>query len=288
MLSDSHLTIHPHYICGATCSGKSAYALALAEKCNGEIVNADAFQLYRGIETITAAPSQADREKIPHHLYGVFSVAESCDAAKYAALAAPVITEIISRGKTPIITGGSGLYLKFLTHGASPLPTGDEKIRAELELLDTEKLLEKLELLDPKEAAQISRQNRRYLIRSLEVCLLTNRPISEQRDAWLSATAEKTKHLSGTLIQIPRETLHTRIALRTKQMLSHGAIEEIANIETFSLTAQKAIGISQIQDYIAGKISLSTCEELITTATRQYAKRQETWFRRERWLTTEK
>ncbi len=121
------------YICGPTASGKSALALEYARKHDGEIVNADAFQLYRGLEIVSAAPSDEELATLPHHLYGVLDPTESADAQRYVNLAKPVIAEIQSRGKTPIITGGSGLYLKFLTHGAAPLPTADATLRAEMD-----------------------------------------------------------------------------------------------------------------------------------------------------------
>jgi tRNA dimethylallyltransferase len=136
-------TMHPSaplYLCGPTASGKSSLAVEMARRTKAEIVNADAYQLYRGLEILTAAPSAEQREAAPHHLFGVLDPGETCDAMRYRELAMPVIGEILSRGKLPIVTGGSGLYLKFLTHGPSPLPTGNPEHRRKLESLSLENL----------------------------------------------------------------------------------------------------------------------------------------------------
>ena len=274
----------PYYICGPTASGKSSLALEMAEKLNGEIVNADAFQLYRGLEIVSAAPSPEERALVPHHLYGVLDPTESADAGSYMRLAQPVIEEIQSRGKTPIITGGSGLYLKFLTHGPAPLPQGDATLRAELDARPLEDLVAQLQQLDPVEASRTALQNRRFVSRALEICLLTGQRASDLRDQWETKTAGISASLHGLVIQRTREDLHARIALRTRTMLESGAIEEVAALTHVSNNCGKAIGFREIRSLIAGEISRSTCEELINAATRQYAKRQETWFKREKWL----
>lgn len=275
----------PLYVCGPTASGKTALALELARQHNGEIVNADAFQFYRGLDTLTAAPSAAEQAVVPHHLFGVLDPSEPNDAQSYATLATQVIDEIIARERTPIVTGGSGLYLKFLTHGAAPLPQGDPLLRAELDALLLEELTRRLEELDPAEAARTNLQNRRYVSRALEICLLTGKRASELRDQWESATRDRVAALRGYVIQLPRPELHARIARRTKAMLDGGAIEEVATTGSVSETCGKAIGFREIQALLRGEIDRPTCEELINAATRQYAKRQETWFRRESWLT---
>lgn len=282
MKSDS--SVEPIYVCGATASGKTAYALKLAGEHNGEIVNGDAFQLFRGIEIISAAPSEGEKSKFPHHLFGVLEPGEKCDAGRFSEMALPVISEIQSRGKTPIIVGGSGLYLKFLTHGASPLPKGDVQLRAEMDARPLENLLADLEKLDPVEAAQVSRTNRRFVSRSLEICLLTGEKVSELRDGWEMKTRERERTLKGFWLVRDRPELHLRIAQRTWQMLSEGAIEEVAALEGNHGNWEKAIGVGEIRRLLSGEISRDECEELIVFATRQYAKRQETWFKREKWL----
>lgn len=275
----------PIFVCGATASGKTAHALALAGELDGEIVNGDAFQVFRGMATISAAPSEQEMALFPHHLFGVLEPGENCDAGRFCEMAAPVIAEIQSRGKTPVVVGGSGLYLKFLTHGPSPLPKGDDAIRAEMDARPLEDLLAELEKLDPVEAAQVHRGNRRYVSRSLEICRLTGGKVSELRDGWERKTKELDASLQGVWLVRDRADLHDRIALRTKRMFSEGAIEEVARLDGIHGNWEKAIGVKEIRRHLAGEISLAECEELIIFATRQYAKRQETWFRREKWLT---
>ncbi len=274
----------PIFVCGATASGKTAHALALAAELDGEIVNGDAFQLFRGIETISAAPSPEEKALFPHHLFGVLEPGEKCDAGRYSEIALPLIAEIAMRGKTPVVVGGSGLYLKFLTHGASPLPKGDPAMRAEMDTRPLAELLAELEKLDPTEAAQVSRTNRRFISRSLEICLLTGEKVSGLRDGWERKTKEREKSLHGVWLVRDRANLHERIAQRTKQMLNGGAINEVAALEGIHGSWEKAIGVPEIRAHLAGEIDLARCEELITFATRQYAKRQETWFKREKWL----
>ena len=273
------------FICGPTASGKSALALKMAREMDGEIVNADAFQLYRGLEVLTAAPPPEEKSIVPHHLYGVLDPSEKTDAGSYVRMARPVIEEIQSRGKTPVITGGSGLYLKFLTHGPAPLPTGDAKLRVELDSRPLEDLVVELRSLDPVEAARTALQNRRFVSRALEICLLTGQKASDLRDQWETKTSEISASLRGVVIQRSRQDLHARIAARTRMMLDGGAIEEVAALNNVSTNCEKAIGFREIRALIAGEIDRATCEELINAATRQYAKRQETWFRREKWLT---
>ena len=277
--------LSPIYLCGPTASGKTALALELAEKYDGEIVNADAFQLYRGLEILTAAPGKEEREKVPHHLFGVLDPSTANDAMAYTRLAEPVIADILARGRTPIVTGGSGLYLKFLTHGASPLPTGDAALREEMDALPLDELFRQLQELDPVEASRIEKQNRRFVGRALEICKLTGQKASELRDSWEQANAERVASLRGYVIHRTRPDLHARIERRTRRMLKDGAIEEVAALGPLSITAEKAIGLPQIQALLRGEIDRTTCEEQIIIATRQYAKRQETWFRRETWLT---
>ncbi len=274
----------PLYICGPTASGKSALALEMAAKLDGEIVNADAFQLYQGLEIVSAAPSREELAISPHHLYGVLEPSESADAQRYVNLAKPVIAEIQSRSKTPVVTGGSGLYLKFLTHGAAPLPTADAALRAEMDARPLEDLVAELRRLDPLEAVRTALQNRRFVSRALEICLLSGQKASDLRDGWEKQTAEISSNLRGLVIQRSRADLHARIALRTRAMLNGGALEEVAALSNVSTNCEKAIGFREIRALLAGEIDRATCEDRINAATRQYAKRQETWFRREKWL----
>jgi len=272
------------FVCGPTAAGKSARALELARDLGGEIVNADAFQLYRGLEVLTAAPTADDQALAPHHLYGLLDPDQPVDAMAYLRLVVPVIDDMIRRGKRPIVTGGSGLYLKFLSHGPSPLPPGDPSLRAELDALPLDALVTRLRELDPAEAARTDLANRRYVSRALEVCLLAGVPCSTLRDDWEQATRARASALRGILLRQPRPELHQRIARRTRAMLDGGAIDEVAALGDIAPGLEKAIGLREIRRHLAGEISRAECADLIDAATRQYAKRQETWFRRETWL----
>lgn len=270
------------FLCGPTASGKTALALALAEAWDGEIVNCDAFQVYRGLEILSAAPSEKEQATCPHHLFGIIDTAESMDAAKYAALANPVIEEIENRGKTAIIVGGSGLYLKFLTHGIAEAPPGDEEIRAELKGWSVAQIYERLKELDPDEAARQNSQNRRHLARALEICLVTGRKASALRQNFEDPTL--LEGLKGIVLNWTPQILAERIGLRTRVMLDSGAINEVKELPLEAGTIRQAIGVREIDAYLNRDLTLVECEERITISTRQYAKRQRNWFRRESWL----
>ncbi|MDB4055236.1 tRNA (adenosine(37)-N6)-dimethylallyltransferase MiaA [Akkermansiaceae bacterium] len=273
------------YVCGPTASGKSSLAIELACLLDGEIVNADAYQLYRGLEIISAAPDASELICAPHCLYGVLEQEELCDAMQFRKMALTAIAEIQSRGKLPIITGGSGLYLKFLSHGPSPVPTGDEALREQLALESDDALVARLCEIDPEGAELTNLKNRRYVIRALEICLLSGRKMSELKNDWKHKSDAIEKNLRGVYLQWDKDLLRDRINRRVDIMLELGAIKEVAALKNPSATCEKAIGIPQIKSYLAGEIDLTECKERIAAATRQYAKRQRTWFSKENWLT---
>ena len=273
------------YVCGPTASGKSSLAIELACLLDGEIVNADAYQLYRGLEIISAAPDASELICAPHCLYSVLEQEELCDAMQFRKMALTAIAEIQSRGKLPIITGGSGLYLKFLSHGPSPVPTGDEALREQLALESDDALVARLCEIDPEGAELTNLKNRRYVIRALEICLLSGRKMSELKNDWKHKSDAIEKNLRGVYLQWDKDLLRDRINRRVDIMLELGAIEEVAALKNPSATCEKAIGIPQIKSYLAGEIDLTECKERIAAATRQYAKRQRTWFSKENWLT---
>ena len=227
-MQDPQHSLRPIYICGSTATGKTGLSIALAKRIDGEIVNADAYQVYRGLDTITATPSAEELAQAPHHLFGVLETSEDFDAQRYLELAKPIISEIQSRGKIPIIVGGSGMYLKFLTHGPSPVPAGDDTLRAYLDTLTDDQLITRLQDLDPIGAAQTNLKNRRYVTRAQEICILAERPMSEIKNDWEQSNLETEKHLRGMLLNWDRDELRDRIKLRTQIMIDSGAIQEVA------------------------------------------------------------
>lgn len=267
---------------GGTASGKSALALALAERIGGEIVNADAFQLYRGLDICTAKPNAEELARVPHHLYGVLDWADTCDAQRYRELAEPVILSIVARGRWPIIVGGSGLYLKALTHGLAPVPKGDAATREAIAHLTPTQRVEELLRLDPQATDNVPLENDRYVSRALEICLLTGQPQSALRQQW----AGREPSFMGVLLQREREELYQRINTRVHTMMQRGLVAEIAAMGELSLTAEKAIGVREVRALLRGELTEPEAIAAIQQSTRRYAKRQTTWFKRERGFQT--
>ena len=269
---------------GPTASGKSAIAIAIARLTGGEIVCADAFQLYTGLPILTAQPAPEDMEIRPHHLYGSVPLTDEMDAARFARLAQACIAEITARGKLPIITGGSGLYIKALTHGLSPLPAANAALRMELDALTNEELSARLLALDPDAGATINLRNPRYVQRALEIAMLTGQPVAAQKTSFTSGPLPG---IQAFYLHREREELYARINARTHQMLAAGVREEVGALPaSLSLTAQKTIGLRELQAVTAGTLSLKDAVAAIQQNTRRYAKRQGTWFRRETWMKT--
>lgn len=267
----------PFIIAGPTAVGKSDLAAAVAERCGGEIVSADAFQIYRGLDILTAKPSAELRARVPHHLVGEIPLAQSFDVAQFLRLARERIATIQERGRLPIIVGGTGLYLRALTHGLADLPGNDPALRAQFENQPIEELSRRLVELDPAGYTQIDRQNRRRVVRALEVCLLTGRPFSSFREQWDQLGAE----INGVVLTRPREELHKRIDLRTEAMFAAGVEQEVRESEMPGPTARQTLGWREIRALLDGQMNREDCIAAIQLATRRYAKRQMTWFRRE-------
>lgn len=272
----------PVFILGPTGSGKSAVAVELAEILgNAEIISADAYQVYKGMPIITAAPSFEELSRVKHHLVGFMDPTENNDAAEHARRAGAIIERLQKGGMPPVLTGGSGLYVKFISHGISPAPPSDPVLREELNALSLEEAVCKLQEADPEGAANTDLHNQRYVVRNLEIVLLGGKPLSYWKNNWQEPAGP------GFCIVRDTEELDARIARRAEQMLRDGAIEEVAALEalTLSTTASKTLGLSQVQDYLKGRLTRSELVSAISLATRQYAKRQRTWLRREKWLT---
>ncbi len=254
-------------------------AIAVAEACDGEIVGADAFQVYEGMDILTAKPSPAELARVPHHLVGSVSTRDSFNVARYLERAHAAISEIRDRGRLPVIVGGTGMYLRALTRGISEVPEGNSELRAELAATPLPQLLARLEHLDPAAFAMIDRQNPRRVFRALEVCLITGKPFSSFRQEW-----ENTPTYHGVLLERSREDLYERIDRRTREMFEQGVVAEIARTATsseISDTARQVIGWSAIWALLRGELTQAECVAQIQQATRKYAKRQLTWFRRE-------
>jgi tRNA dimethylallyltransferase len=248
---------------------------------NTQIISTDAYQVYRGMPIITAAPGDEEMSRVKHHLVGFMNPTENNDAAEHARRAENIITELQKGGMPPVLTGGSGLYVKFISHGISPAPPSDPELRAELNALPLPEVVRRLQEADPEGAADTDLQNPRYVVRNLEIVLLGAKPLSYWRNNWQAPI--------GPGFCLVRDTadLDARIAKRAAQMLRDGVADEVAALEglTLSTTASKTLGLSHMQDYLKGRLTASELVSAISLATRQYAKRQRTWLRREKWLT---
>jgi tRNA dimethylallyltransferase len=277
------------FIVGPTATGKSEIGADVASELGAEIVSADAFQIYRGLDLLTAKPDVATLAKAPHHLIGTMSVLDEMNAAKFRERALVSISEVHSRGKVAIVVGGSGLYIKALTHGLSNAPAADPDLRARLNELSLHDLQSKLLKLDQKAANEIDLKNRRRLVRAIEVCLLSGKPVSAQRVQWESVEAAvlsgksrgaaETAATTGVFVFRERDEIYERINRRVEAMFENGVIEEARNAGAMSETASKMIGLREIRELLNGKMSILQCVAAIQQATRRYAKRQLTWFR---------
>ncbi len=272
-------------ICGATATGKSDLALEVAERFNGEIINADSMQLYRGMDIGTAKLSLQERRGIPHHLLDILDVAQDASVAHYQGQARTVVDEIRARGKAAIIVGGTGLYIKSIIDEMN-FPETDPAIRtrleAEAEQFGTAELFNRLRLADPKAAAAIEPANTRRIIRALEVIEVTGEPYSANLPSDSSLRYPDAFHFG---LAMERSSLAPRIEARVHRMWSQGLVNEVKNLipQGFLLgsTAQRAIGYAQVISMLAGDITEEKAIEETIVATRQYVRRQETWFKRD-------
>lgn len=270
------------FIAGPTAVGKSAVALALAEKIGGEIISVDSMQVYRGLDIGTAKPSPEERTRVRHHLIDVASVAETFDAARFCELAETALAEILSRNRVPIFCGGTGLYFKAFLEGLGEAPPADAQLRSELEAAPLDHLLTELQEKDPATFDKIDRQNPRRVIRAVEVIRLTGKPFSQQRADWQQPKSES--RLLFGFHRDPAE-LRTRIDARVDEMFRDGLVAETQRLLPVGLeknpAAMQAIGYRQVVEHLRGEHSLEETIELVKIKTRQFAKRQMTWFRRQ-------
>lgn len=269
-------------VVGATATGKSDLALDLADRLGGEIINTDSMQFYRGMDIGTAKLPVDERRGIPHHLIDILDVTEEANVQDFQARARAAIADIRERGLRPILVGGSGLYVRAAVDHME-FPGTDPQVRARLEAevaTDRWALHQKLRELDPKAAEKITVNDQRRIARALEVIELTGRPFSAQLPDYQEI--EPTIHLG---LSMDRAILHERIATRVELMWDHGWVDEVTRLLDVGLaegkTASRAIGYAQIQRHLAGELTAAEAKEETTIRTRQFARRQDTWFRRD-------
>ena len=269
-------------LAGPTAVGKSEVALQLAEKLGGEIISVDSMQVYRGLDLGTAKPPPTERARVPHHLIDVVELTEPFDAAKFAELAHHAVAEIQSRGKVPILCGGTGLYFKTFLSGVGEAPPADSKLRTELAATPLADLLRELASRDPATFARVDRQNPRRVIRAVEINRLTGKPSSQQRASWNSELGTRGSEFAIGLTRA-LDDLRRRIDTRVDQMFARGLVDETRRLLEQGLaqnpTAMQAIGYRQVVEHLRGERLLPETIELVKTRTRQFAKRQMTWFR---------
>jgi len=279
------------FLAGPTAVGKSKVALLLAERLGGEIISVDSMQVYRGLDIGTAKPSAEERSRVPHHLIDVVDLSESFDAAQFVLRAQRAMAEIQRRGHTPILCGGTGLYFKALMEGLGDAPPADPALRAKLEAEPLSELLDELEKSDPVTFQAIDRRNPRRVIRALEVIRITGQPFSSQRASWLQGTETGSAPSSFFGLSRSPADLQARIDSRVDEIFSRGLVKETEQLLARGLeqnqTARQAIGYRQVIEYLRGVRSLSDTVALVKLRTRQFAKRQRTWFRKQaaiQWL----
>jgi tRNA dimethylallyltransferase len=267
------------FLVGPTAVGKTALALELAQRFEAEIVNADAFQIYRGLDILTAKPDAKSQRHVRHHLLGQISLAEEMSAAKFRALARAALADIHFRKKNALVVGGSGLYLKAITHGFDEVAPPDPKLREELRALPQKELAARLQKLSPELAARTDLRNPRRLIRAIEIAspVIPSRIVAA--DAVRGPRSATAATANGVFLLRDRDDLYQRINERVNAMFRGGVEEEVRTLQDIGPTAASALGLKEIRALIAGQISREECVARIQQATRHYAKRQLTWFR---------
>lgn len=280
-------------IVGATASGKSAAALSLAQKIGGVIINADSQQVYADLPILTARPTPEEEATVPHKLYGIMNYDENCSAGKWLRLAKMEIDWARAEGKSPIIVGGTGLYIKSLTKGIAEMPAIDESVRSQAitdyENMGKEAFCARLREIDPEFFVRLAVWDRQRLIRAYEVWLGSGKPLSWWQRREVQPTYPENE-IEIINIELPRAELYANCDKRVLQMVEMGAIEEVQNLLTIlpatshqppttNFPIMKIIGAREFAAYLNGEISKQEAIEQCQTATRKYAKRQLTWFR---------
>ncbi len=270
-------------VVGPTAAGKSGLAVALARALGGEVVNADSMQVYRGMDIGTAKLTLAERQGVPHHLLDLWDVRQTANVADYQRLARAAITAITGRGRVPILAGGSGLYVRAALEDLA-FPGTDPRVRARLEAELDERgagpLHTRLAAADPAAAAAILPSNGRRIVRALEVIELTGRPFTATLPDYAASVPARQLGL-----KLPRKELDRRIETRVDQMFAAGFEDEVRRLEQAGLregrTASRALGYQQLLRHLAGEWTLDQARAETVRATRRFARRQESWFRRD-------
>lgn len=278
------MNLPPLLLAGPTAVGKSELALRLAETGGGEIVSVDSMQVYRGLDIGTAKPSREERCRVPQHLIDVVSHTEPFDVARFLELARQAVADIEQRGRWALLCGGTGLYFKAYIEGLGAAPPADPALRRELELVPMPRLLEELAARDPQTFARIDRGNPRRIVRAVEVLRLTGRPAHELRPAWTSAIGRAATPRFYALRRTAPD-LGRRIDARVAAMFAQGLVEETRRLLEHGLeanrTAMQAIGYRQVVEHLRGVRGLAETIALVQQRTRQFARRQMTWLRRQ-------
>ena len=273
------------FLTGPTASGKSAVAMELADRIQAEIISLDSMTIYRGMDIGTAKPTASERQRIPHHLIDIADPHEEFSVAEFVARAAKVAAEIVDRGRSPLFVGGTGLYLRSLLRGLSSGPDADWPFRKQLELESAERgplwLHSQLAECDPVTAARLSPNDRRRIIRALEVFHLSGSPISASQHHAPRPSSERP--VVVLWLDPPRPWLCERINRRVDEMIDHGWLLETQTLLSYqpapSRTALQALGYRELIAVLRNEIPLAAAVGQIKTSTRQFAKRQKTWFR---------
>ncbi|MBO4838575.1 MAG: tRNA (adenosine(37)-N6)-dimethylallyltransferase MiaA [Lachnospiraceae bacterium] len=273
---------------GPTAVGKTALSLRLAETLDGEIVGADSMQVYRGMDVGTAKATPEERARVPHHLIDVADPSQDFSVAEYVPLAEAALRDILSRGRLPLICGGTGFYIQALLKGLDFSEEREsslrERLRERMEQEGPEALHRELAAVDPAAAAAIHPNNRKRVIRALEYYQETGRRISDLNQA--QQTQESPYRVLYLVLDLPREQLYRRIDQRVDQMLAQGLEEEVRSLLAQGVpagsTAMQALGYKEMREYLEGRCTREEAADRIKLGSRHYAKRQLTWFRREK------
>lgn len=285
MRFDAEILRECRFLAGPTASGKTAVALVLAERIGGEIIALDSMSLYRGMDIGTAKPSRDEQARVPHHLIDVIDPHEDYSVAEYVSAAGEVCREIVERGRIPLFVGGTGLYLRAVLRGVFEGPAADwefrRRVERDIDARGPEAVFVELRRIDPASAERLHAHDTRRVIRALEIHHVTGRPASELQQEGPLPVGLRPRFVDW--LSPPRDRLHDRINTRVDQMMERGLLDEVRELmdadRSLSRTARQALGYKELIDFLETRCDLAEAVDAIKTRTRQFAKRQCTWFR---------